>query len=507
MDELEYLMRQIVRNQSSLTQIVISTDQFTALTDLVSSVCELARQKAETISSLTKQLKQKALENEGLTKDSQFFAKHLEKIKADIGESISSVRREVQAESTISEKWLKELRREREKNEFLEATLRDYSSKVASLRAEINVSRQQVDWCCSEKMKAEANFQTLNESFEKYKASTQEFRDQVKTLKAQLEKANVSNEMEMKAKETNHSKDIKTLKEENKDLVERLKEKADLCLMVEDELLGLREEVKKQKASTEKLSKEKLKFTDELEKAKNKIKSLQEEINTMKNEQKTKTKDEKGITNRLQKLEDENKKLAEQLEVAASIKLELEAKLDSLNTKLPAKSKSTSRLDKEAKHEEESLAKRYKTLEDLVYQGTTTKYKDKSALLKDIFNKDELDVPRIKMNYLDMLRVVEEMNKKGDAKHKKEHSGDYMNAGMDIEKPQTAIMDNQRRMSTPDKLANQPIQAFPDNDTAFKNMKCLHTTHYPGCTYCELLQKEEKQKQIPLRHGKLKKGG
>lgn len=491
MEELEFILRQVVRNQPSLTQVVFTSEQFTALSQLASSVCEIAREKSEANAGLNKQVRALMAEKADLTKEAEGLARHMETWKAGLSESISVLRREVQSEAAISDRWLKELRREREKNDYLESVLRDYSGKVAALRAEANIQSQLSARLTKEKDMLAENFKRAENSLEGLLNKCRELRELNESQAVEFKRSKVNLEMELEAEKRNRSKESKHNMAENKDLLEKLKEMQDLAEKAREETNLLSDELDELKKNLEDKQIEVTKLSKDLEKAKENNKKLLEDNQNKTKEVKASSKAEKEI----EQLTRENSSLADEVQ---KLKAQLgeqkkSAAIQNENKRSTNRSKETQ--NNESMEEVVQLKKKHSLLIGLLKQGTNQKAKDKTVLLQEIFENDSLKIPKTKFTYLELLNLATEKNKSKARDEVSEEPRDRKGhtRSMDIEKAPNLV-----KTMTPEKQANESYHMVPENDTAFKFQDCRHMAYQPDCVSCRVLHKGPTKTVAPI---------
>lgn len=506
MEELEYLLKQVVRNQPSLHQVVLSTDQFTAISELVTQVCDIARTRMETCVTLAKQVKQKAAEIDSLNKDCDLLTQHMDKWKANLQETMAAVRKEVQTESAIGERWIKELRREREKNDYLEGALRDYSSKVAGLRAEASVNEQQIARLGREKDMLAANFKRAEATIEGLLDKCRDLRDASDLQKSEFQRIKVVLEMELEAEKQNRSKDAKAAITENKDLLERLKEYENTAKRWGVEVGPMKESLKEKTDLLDKKEKEIHKLSTDLQKLKETNKKLQEENQKLKKEVQTKEKGRNSSKDRYNELTDINSKLKAEVEgLKGQLEVLKDTKKDNSENQGKPKNKSVDRMAEDVEHTLIELKSKYSLVTDLLKKGTSTKYKEKNQLLKDMFSLSNSNLAKIKKSYLELLTIADSQSKA--MKQPAEEANEPPQQTMDIEKPEPKKRDKSKKTMTPEKQPQVYDRILPDEDTAYKPPQdCGHRDYKLGCAYCQLMKPDSKMRP-PLGSFKSKKGG
>lgn len=499
------MLKQVVRNQPSLSQVVFSADQFTALSNLVSSVCELAREKIESCSILGKQLRLKTTEVDHLQREAEILTSQMKTWKDGLSDSMSSFRKQIMAESDITSRWLKEVKREREKNEFNETTLREYSSKVSKLRAEASVSAQQIVRLQSEKDLLAENFKRVEAGFASMMEKCRDLRDQIERQKIELQKAQVAQEMELHAERTNRSKENSKVCQENKDLLEKLKDAQDCQRKLEEEQALTLSELTRANKEIAQRDKELKRLGSELDKAHDQNKKLQEAKLKSKKDGQMKDKADATLANQLRELERQNSDLLEEVQ-------KLKTEVNSLKKPPSAsrgkdahqRSKSSDTDLEETQRTLADLKLKHTLLVDLLKKGIAVKFKEKSTLLKELFGNAADSLPKLKKSYLELLSGATKEGQNKGTKQETDRPVDHPPGLMDIEQPERQIHKNTVREMTPEKTFGDPDQEKFDNDTAFKKSICSHKILDPTCTSCLLLNKECKNQPLNLKH---RKGG
>lgn len=512
MEELEYMLKHITKNQASLSQVVLSSDQFGLLNDLISAVMDVTRETSESNVSLHKKLRASTMENEDLRKDLDLMNITMKKWQDSLLEHMEQVKNDIETESDIAKRWMKEVRKEKDKNEFLESTLKDYSSKVAALRAEVGIVNIQILKVQEEKSLLSENFKRSEHSHDNMREKYRGFRDKYEREVQQRMKDQVNWELESKSLKKQHAQEVSKHQEETEDLKQRLKETVDFLnkhkddrdtknktdVLVCEELKSSKEELKVLKKTLENLEKTNKQLQTQNSKLSDEVNekpiSLSSKIGKIGSNQQT-----------INKLHATIEKLKDELEAAKSSLIKTNDKLD--NQLNDNKSKATDKSSTDT-----DLAKSHKLLVDILKNGTTTKYKDKSLLLASLLKLDDANIPKIKKNYIDLLDAALEHTANISNKSRKTDKSVKNARGMDIEhksKPASrSSRELNRKNMTPERnmvgMSNEAQELDP-LDTAMKKLFCNHSIYDPNCASCDV-RKASKQSGLVIKQKKQKQG-
>lgn len=492
MEELEYMLKNLARNQVSLNQVVLTSEQFGMLNNLITAVIEVTREKTDMNADLNRKLRDKSAEIELLQRDGDLVADTMKAWQEKLFNHMATIRKEIERESDIAGNWVKVVNKEKDKNEFLESTLKDYSSKVASLRAEIGIANHQVLKLQSEKELLSENFKRLENTHEGLLEKCRVFKENYEFESVERKRDAAEWELKFASQQRMHTKEITKLREENNHLLNSLKETKDDLNRVQSEA-----QAKKNRDRSEDMIKSKERevenLTKSLENLENKLAKKENEIDHLKKQAKTQAEKSSSSSSRLghqtkqiNSLEKQVVTLQKQLTLKEE---ELKDTLEKLQSIQEEKEDRPS--SKQSVNDDQD--KSHKLAIEILKLGTSARHKDKSALLANMFSISTGDVPKIKKSYLELLQAFKENKGESVSLPRNDSKKAKSKKGMDIEGSTRSLSRNSRnsrsRQMTPERNTDgqaSNAQEYIHLDTAMKKIICDHTMYHSGCTGCEV---------------------
>jgi chromosome segregation ATPase len=493
MEELEYMLKSIAGCQTDLRQVILTADQFSMMHRMIGSVFDILREKNEEIADLTSRLKKKTQEADDMREDHEMLSETMQEWGSKVERHIESVRQENRHHAEMNNRWVQEVKIEQRKNEFLEATVNDYSSKVAALRAEVSILTRQTEKLKNEKEILQENFKRQENSLQAQIERCRSFRDKYEREVEDRKKDNISWELRFVNENRHLSQEVSRLQLEITDLVESLKTaKETMNLMelkdtkrrqgetvIEDALKDRDKETKKLEGDLQKAKKELEKCKGELASAK---KTMKEQERLLAANQVTITKLEADLENHIQELEAAKEQLENQEK----------AKTNSENEMKKTKGKKDADLKALTDSLEES-SKSLRVANEVLTKGTFANFKQKSEYLAKLFNIEKTKVPKTKNTYLQLIEIGLEKKVDHQVGPRTSRGSSKSHHHMDEEKPVTKDRRNSKKTDRTEMSPEQPQKKLrADNadpveeDTALKKAMCNHSKIQPGCPGCDL---------------------
>ena len=158
LQQLDALLREVVREQKGLSEVVFTIRQFNELVERINSLSKECWEREKDARSLAAELTMKDAALDGFEEENKQLANAIQTFRTLVSENLQEIRYSLDQEVTKQQRWKSSLERERETCQFLEDTLKAIGEEKMQAKAEVthlNTLRERLQ---SEKLLATDNF-------------------------------------------------------------------------------------------------------------------------------------------------------------------------------------------------------------------------------------------------------------------------------------------------------------------------------------------------------------
>ena len=187
MDDVIKTMNYIGEKQVSLSEVVMSYEQYGLILQRVKNASEITKEKSYQISEMQKELVTKAVTISNLEKDLEAMSTTITIFKKTMEDYFLAAHREARKEEEVNEKWKTVIRKEKEEVGFLASQLKEYTGLYNSAKVELKLTQTTNSQLREEAEIANSKFEKANQFKEELEKRYREKLNENERIKLRLQ--------------------------------------------------------------------------------------------------------------------------------------------------------------------------------------------------------------------------------------------------------------------------------------------------------------------------------